>query len=183
MIAGLDVTRNFLKPDVQYELIREIDAQPWSTALKRRVQHYGTAYDYRSRSIGTTAAGHQVEPLPDWGVRLIQKIQMAGITRASFDQIIINEYMPGQGIAPHIDSREFGDTIASVSLGSACAMTFTLVHGDQSKDIWLMPGDLMCMTSDARHLWRHGIRPRKHDIHQGRTVRRDRRISVTLRTV
>ena len=36
-----------------------------------------------------------------------------------FEQAIVNEYEPGQGIAPHVDRDCFGPVVATVSLGSA----------------------------------------------------------------
>ena len=42
-----------------------------------------------------------------------------------FDQLIVNEYQPGQGISPHIDNQTlFGDVVVSVSLSSNTIMTF-----------------------------------------------------------
>lgn len=42
-----------------------------------------------------------------------------------FDQLIVNEYEPGQGINPHIDNiKLFKSDIASLSLGSDCIMIF-----------------------------------------------------------
>jgi alkylated DNA repair dioxygenase AlkB len=183
MIAGLDLVRNFLGHEEERELIAGIDAGAWRTDLKRRVQHYGVAYDYRRRSTGIKEGKQVVASLPDWGSRLIEKIRFAQITGVRFDQIIVNEYLPGQGIAAHVDSREFGDTIISVSLGSTCAMRFIHTVSKESINVWLMPGDLMCLTRDARYLWRHEIRPRQHDLYRGQVIRRQRRISVTMRTL
>lgn len=43
----------------------------------------------------------------------------------TFDQLIINEYQPGQGINPHIDNvKLFAEPIVSLSLGSECIMEF-----------------------------------------------------------
>lgn len=42
------------------------------------------------------------------------------------DQVIVNEYQPGQGIANHIDCIScFSGTVISLSLGSSCIMDFT----------------------------------------------------------
>lgn len=42
-----------------------------------------------------------------------------------FNQLIINEYLPGQGINPHVDNPTlFSSPIVSVSLGSECVMEF-----------------------------------------------------------
>lgn len=45
------------------------------------------------------------------------------------NQIIVNEYWPGEGISPHVDKLKFADGIVSVSLGSTCAMIFRKVGG------------------------------------------------------
>ena len=43
------------------------------------------------------------------------------------DQVTVNEYLPGQGIAPHVDTHSaFEDGIASLSLGSSCVFTLQL---------------------------------------------------------
>lgn len=42
-----------------------------------------------------------------------------------FDQLIVNQYEPGQGIESHIDKPAlFEGIIASISLGSDCFMEF-----------------------------------------------------------
>ena len=183
MIPGLHFVRNILDVQAQRELVQQIDARPWSTDLRRRVQHYGLPYDYGKHSVAVRAGELAAAPLPDWGICLVDRIIRSGIASAAFDQMIVNEYLPGQGIGPHIDSRDFGPEIITVSLGSACVMTFSRVGCGGSIDVWLDTGDLMILTLEARYLWRHQIRPRKYDVYQGQKVRRQRRISVTLRTV
>ena len=64
-----------------------------------RVQHYGWRYDYKARAI--TPDMHIVAlPRQDWP---------RGYTSRTFDkvpeQVIVNEYLPGQGIALHTDHR------------------------------------------------------------------------------
>ena len=51
-----------------------------------------------------------------------------------FEQAIVNEYEPGQGIAPHIDRDCFGPVVATVSLGSAVNMDFCCdATGDETR--------------------------------------------------
>jgi alkylated DNA repair dioxygenase AlkB len=182
MIPGLQLIRNFLNAELQHELITQIDAQPWSTVLKRRVQHYGAVYDYSKRSV-VQSSKQVLMPLPDWSKQVVNRVIQAGMTTTPFDQIIVNEYLPGQGIAPHVDSSKFGPEIVTISLGSTCIMTFSNMDRNKCVDIWLEPGDLMRLTGDARQRWCHQIRPRKRDSYQGRNVIRQRRISLTFRTV
>ena len=82
-------------------LIKTIDEQPWRGELARRTQHYGYVYDYRARSVD---ASMRLGQLPPWLSRIVQHLHDDGLVSQMPDQAIINEYMPGQGIADHIDS-------------------------------------------------------------------------------
>jgi hypothetical protein len=50
-IPGLLCVRRWLDEDGQRRLAADIDAAPWSSQLRRRVQHYGHRYDYGSRGV------------------------------------------------------------------------------------------------------------------------------------
>ena len=100
------------------------------------------------------------------------------------DQMIINEYKPGQGIAHHIDCEPcFGDVIASFSLNSTCVMSFIHVDNHQTIDLLLEPNSLLIMRDEARYDWKHGILARKSDTYKDKTYLRNRRISMTFRKV
>src|SRR5438445_662516 len=74
------------------------------------------------------------------------------------DQVIVNEYEPGQGITPHIDCEPcFGDTVASLTLGSGCVMDFTEVKGPGKASVWLERRSLVVLRDEARYEWRHSI--------------------------
>ncbi|MCD7060679.1 alpha-ketoglutarate-dependent dioxygenase AlkB [Pelagibacterium xiamenense] len=162
-------------------LLRLIDDQPWLTDLKRRVQHYGFRYDYKSRRVTHDA---YLGPLPDWLEALADRLWRDRIFDQRPDQIIINEYQPGQGIAPHIDCQPcFGKTIASLSLGSACVMEFTQAHSGRATSRLLHPRSLLVLHDDARFSWKHGIPARKTDVIDGLRFERGRRLSLTFRTV
>jgi alkylated DNA repair dioxygenase AlkB len=68
--------------------------------------------------------------------------------RPVFDQLIVNRYLPGEGILPHVDLARFEDGIAIVSLGSAAVMEFTLETLCQR--VLLSPGDVLMLTAEAR---------------------------------
>lgn len=122
-IPGLKYTPNYISNTQELELLNIIDAEPWITDLKRRVQYYGYKYDYKSRSIDHS---YYLGPLPEWLMVICEQLYSEGIFRDLPDQVIVNEYMPGQGIAPHIDCEPcFGDTICSLSLASSCLMEFS----------------------------------------------------------
>ena len=46
---GLTYLENYISDAEADRCVQEIDAAPWRTDLKRRVQHYGYRYDYKSR--------------------------------------------------------------------------------------------------------------------------------------
>lgn len=181
MIPGLIYESEYLSYEAQEWLLRRIDTQPWSSELKRRVQHYGYRYDYRKRSID---ASMNLGPLPNWLSRLAAKVHEDGLMPEIAGQVIINEYLPGQGISAHIDCQPcFGDVIASISLGSSCMMEFRHAPTRQSVPLLLEPGSILVMSGEARYEWTHGIAARSEDVYLGRVYRRRRRVSITLRTI
>ena len=192
MINGLSYIENYITGYQHTWLLNKIDEQPWLDDIKRRVQHYGYKYDYRARKV--TKSAH-IGKLPEWLRRIGKNMRDAGYIPKIPDQVIINEYLPGQGITPHIDCEPcFDDVIISLSLGSACTMDFIkktrgdvenspYVHKDDCKHIWLQPRSLLILKDEARYNWFHGIRGRKTDEVSGMRVQRGRRVSLTFRSV
>lgn len=180
-IPGLSYQPAYLSPSDTEHFIAIIDQQPWLTDLKRRVQHYGYRYDYKKRAVDPSM---YLGALPTWIAPLAERLQRDKLTHEQIDQVIINEYAPGQGIASHIDCLPcFGDTIISISLGSACVMQFSHVGSGREVPILLEPGSAVVMQGEARFRWKHGIAARKTDSYQGITLTRGRRISITFRHV
>ncbi len=100
------------------------------------------------------------------------------------DQAIVKEYLPGQGIAAHIDCGPcFGPQIATLSLGDACPMRFTHALTGAARDVWLPVGSLCVLSGPARHEWRHEIARRRTDPNPSGRRACARRVSVTFRTV
>lgn len=181
-VPGLHYLPDWLDVRAQQALLTQIDAEPWSTELRRRVQHYGHRYDYGRRSVAADA--RTAPPIPAWGRELGTRLHTEGHLAKPPDQVIVNEYLPGQGISAHTDCVPcFGPVIAAVSLGSACMMQWTEPGSAARCETWLAPGSLCLMTGPARYAWRHAIAARKSDVNQGQRVPRNRRISVTFRTV
>jgi alkylated DNA repair dioxygenase AlkB len=180
-IAGLKYIPEFIDAATEASLIAKIDTEPWITDLKRRVQHYGWRYDYKAR---TVTPDLRIGELPDWLQTYAHQLHQQGLFSEMPDQVIINEYGAGQGIAPHIDCVPcFGKTIASLSLGSACVMDFSHSKTLEKDSMLLEPRSLLVLTEDARYVWQHGIAGRKTDKINGTTIYRTRRISMTFRKV
>lgn len=99
---GLTYLENYIPEDEAERLVQEIDAAPWRTDLKRRVQHYGYRYDYKARQ---ARREDYLGPLPDLFLHLAERLTSEGHSQAVPDQVIVNEYQPGQGISAHIDCQ------------------------------------------------------------------------------
>ncbi|MGP3992073.1 alpha-ketoglutarate-dependent dioxygenase AlkB [Streptomyces sp. 3N207] len=182
-VPGLHYTAGWISPEAQDTLLSDIDTEPWSTQLKRRVQHYGHRYDYGRRSVAAPSQT-AVPPLPTWARQAATRLVSEGLMDREADQVIINEYQPGQGISAHIDSLpHFGPVVTALSLGSNCHMDFTNPEDGSKLAVPLAPGSLLVMTGPARYTWRHAIAARKSDPGPTGRVPRGRRVSITFRTL
>jgi alkylated DNA repair dioxygenase AlkB len=180
-VKGLSYLPDFITPEQHEVLVQRIDSHPWLTELRRRVQHYGYKYDYKARAVDVSM---RLGPLPDWALEIIRQARSRGLTDEEPDQVIVNEYEPGQGIAGHIDCQPcFTGTILSLSLLSPCVMSFKHKQTRQVVPVLLEPRSLVVMQGEARYDWTHGIAARKTDLDGGRRIVRARRLSLTIRKV
>lgn len=120
-------------------------------------------------------------------------------------QAIINLYLPGEGITPHVDLLgRYADGIIGVSFGSGCVMRFDKVESpscskqeaEKRHGLFLPERSVVVLSKDARYKWTHGIDKRKEDCvsvnpssevensgshREAILVKRRTRISVTFR--
>ena len=181
-VPGLRFMEGFLTAEEQAYCVRRVDAavDQWRNDLSRRVQHYGCRYDYKARAI--TPDLH-LGALPDWLARLAQRLYAeTGLFDRVPEQVIVNEYLPGQGIAMHIDHPGFGPAVCTISLLDDWEMDFAENWRDKSPAL-LQRGSCVLLTGDAREVWQHGIAPRKSEVGDGGRRNRQRRLSLTFRTV
>ncbi|HEY9834573.1 MAG TPA: alpha-ketoglutarate-dependent dioxygenase AlkB [Stenomitos sp.] len=180
-VPGLIYIPKFLNEDEQDNLIETIDQQKWSIKDQRRIQEYGYKYDYQD---GSFAASTHLGALPDWAQRIAVRLTEVGLMGNVPDQVIVNEYQPGQGIVSHTDCIPcFGNTISILSLGSECVMDFTHSQTQEQAEILLQAGSLLILKGAARYNWQHGIVACKRDHYKGQEFIRNRRISMTFREV
>jgi len=180
-IGGLTYIPNFITKDQEDDLLRSLDKQEWLNDLKRRVQHYGYKYDYKSRSINKES---YLGKLPKWLSPIQEQLIKQSIFQAKPDQAIINEYEPGQGISPHVDCIPcFGNVIASLSLISGATMQFINFNTKEKQGIYLKPRSLIVLSDAARYNQQHSIPARKSDRVDGNKLIRKRRVSITFRNI
>lgn len=179
--AGAAYAPDFVAAPEEAACIAALDSGAWDTTLKRRVQHFGYRYDYRARAVTADA---YLGPLPDWLEALCSRLVEGGHFARRPDQVIANEYLPGQGISAHVDCEPcFGGTIASLSLLSACEMVFRHADAGEKRAVVLEPGSLLVMSGPARYDWTHEIPARTSDVIGGERRARGRRVSLTFRNV
>lgn len=180
-VNGVDLIGAFIDDNTEEQLVSFIDTQEWITELKRRVQHYGYRYDYKARKIDPSLKAKQI---PEVFLSLCAPLIQTGVIDSLPDQVVINEYLPGQGISSHIDCKPcFKDAIISLSLLSSCVMDFSLPSNTEKVSLLLNSRDLLIMTKEARSEWKHGIPARKKDNFNNKVFHRGRRISITFRQV
>ena len=180
-IPGLKYIEYYISKEEETKLINQIDNEIWLDDLKRRVQHYGYKYDYKKRNIDSSM---KIGDLPAWAEELAFKLKEQEYMPYFPDQLIVNEYLPGQGISSHIDCEPcFDDTIVSISLGSHCVMKFSNKKIQKEFEIMINPKSLLVMQDEARYEWSHGINARIIDVIEGVKCTRQRRISLTFRKV
>ena len=181
-VPGLKFVEGFLTPEQQAYCVKRVDAaeSEWRNDLSRRVQHYGWRYDYKARAI--TPDMH-IGELPDWLIDIAQRLyEETGLYDRVPEQVIVNEYLPGQGIATHIDHLGFGPTVCTISLLDDWEMDFSERWQDKSPAL-LQRGSCVLLTGPSRSTWQHGIAPRQTETSEDGRRKRQRRLSLTFRTV
>lgn len=133
----------------------------------RLVLHRGHTYNYKKKGVDGSAPSF--EPI------LHELVALSGLE--GFNQCIINRYLPGQGINPHTDSSDYGDTIICFTIGGSAEMEFTL--DDHCYKLLVEPRSMYVMSGDSRYAWKHGMRSRKSDSGTPRSTR----YSFTFRKV
>ncbi|XP_014783678.1 alkylated DNA repair protein alkB homolog 8 isoform X1 [Octopus bimaculoides] len=186
---GLILLKDFISEDYETQLISAIEwadcDNPTQTTLKhRKTKHYGYEFLYSTNNVDpSTPLPCGIPPVCD---KLISKVMQHGLINHCPDQLTVNQYLPGQGIPPHVDTPSaFEDGIVSLSLGSMVVMEFH--HSDgHHRSVILPQRSLLVMTGESRYIWSHGITPRKSDIvplpdSSMTLVKRETRISFTFR--
>ncbi|MBD2013771.1 alpha-ketoglutarate-dependent dioxygenase AlkB [Microcoleus sp. FACHB-53] len=180
-VPGLAYISNYLNPDEQDDLLNIIDQQTWSIKDQRRIQEYGYKYDYQD---GFFVASTHLGTLPDWAQSIAVRLAQDNLIVNIPDQVIVNEYQPGQGIVSHTDCIPcFGNTIVTLSLGSDCVINFTHSQTQEEAKILSQPGSLLIFKGEARYSWQHGIIACHRDNYKARDFIRTRRVSITFREV
>ena len=118
--------------------------------------------------------------IPDFLKVIYEKMLDVKILKEIPDVVSVNEYYPGQGIDPHIDSLSNGEEITILGLGSHAVMNFTRKK-HKAFSLFFEPRMLVQMKDEVRYKWQHSIEPKFFDMVEGVKLLRTKRYSVVFR--
>lgn len=171
-ITGLSYYPAYISSFEEQQLSLAIEQGDWDCSWERRRQLFGGSYG-KERAI--------TPAIPLWGKVLADRIFQEDLTVRPFDHMLVNQYLPGQGIAMHLDYQPYDRTVVSLSLLAPCVMDFRNLESGERHSLLLEPRSLLVLSDDARYKWQHGIARRKNDRWHGIQIPRARRLSITFR--
>lgn len=177
IIEGLQYIPDYLASEVEDVLLDAVDTHEWQMTVDHRVQVYGYHYNHKR------VEAYRIGALPQWARELAARLRNDRVFPDVPNMLVVNDYRAGAGIFAHIDQAVFGDRIASVSLGSACAMRFSHVPTGRIEEVLLEPRSVLVLSGDARWNWKHEIPARTVDAFGAYERPRSRRVSLTFRAV
>lgn len=124
IVPGLAVIPEFISAEEESSLMEELgnDSLPiWKESISRRVQHYGFPFNYRTLMVDYAKPTPPLPPscraLSDQIAEQYTSCVNSGILPEDspvfqpLNQLTINEYLPGQGIASHTGIFLFGSKL------------------------------------------------------------------------
>ncbi|XP_011863089.1 PREDICTED: alpha-ketoglutarate-dependent dioxygenase alkB homolog 6 isoform X2 [Vollenhovia emeryi] len=191
---------NFITEEEERQIVRCVNSAPqpkWTQLSHRRLQNWGGIPHPK---------GMIAEGIPDWLQRYIDKVAALNAFEegALPNHVLINEYLPGQGIMAHSDGPLFHPVVTTITCGSHTLLDFyrRLEATEQPKlefSLLLERRSLLVLWRDLYHNYMHSIAERDADnitecsiknLHmcaekfpEGGTIKRGTRLSLTIRHV
>lgn len=146
---GLSILPDFISDEEENILLTHIGAIEQKILPKGRskIIRFGSSLPYDNFV--------KSETIPDFLLRIAQKLVEEKLVDEMPDSISINEYRPGGFIPRHIDSRESGEVITVLSLLSDTEMLFQ--KRNEKFTIALPRKSLVQMRGESRWKWEHSI--------------------------
>lgn len=145
------------------------------------------------------------EDIPQWLQTYLNRIHELNLMNGNKpNHVLVNEYLPDQGILPHLDGSLFYPTITTISIGSHTVLKFFEPISTENAtlkpiySILLEPRSLLVLQDKLFHYYLHSIEEVKEDLLddsivnlnmcsekyvKNTTISRDTRISLTIRHV
>lgn len=164
---GFDLQEEYLTEEELVALMKLVEEGTWANDKEqKRVQIFG--YNYLEPTLPSV-------PIPSSYSFLVDKLEKD--CYGKFDQLIISEYLPGVGVAAHVDRFFWDERVVGVSVIGTCNLRLLPLDeksADEVKNYELQAGSLYCLSGKSRYEYSHSI--------DGQSVT-ERRISFTFRTL
>ncbi|XP_078437722.1 oxidoreductase [Wolffia australiana] len=158
---------DFVSGDEEEQLLRhiyEVPSSKWKCLKNRRLQNWGGVVH---------EMGLLPQELPPWMSRITRRIsEVTELFPSPINHVLVNEYLPNQGIMPHQDGPAYFPVVAILSLGCAAVVDFT-PHSrlaqcssltlEDRVSLLLMPRSLLIFKDEAYSDYLHGIED--SDVH------------------
>ncbi|XP_016979239.2 alkylated DNA repair protein alkB homolog 8 [Drosophila rhopaloa] len=188
--SGLLVISDFVSGEEEATLLKAIaedgkTSEGTGTLKHRHVKHFGYEFLYGSNNVDPSKPLELAIPFACDILWPRLENSATAWDWSTPDQLTVNEYEPGHGIPPHVDTHSaFLDPILSLSLQSDVVMDFR--RGEEQVQVRLPRRSLLIMSGEARFDWTHGIRPKHIDVVPSAsggltTQARGKRTSLTFR--
>nr|XP_006131478.2 uncharacterized protein LOC102456975 [Pelodiscus sinensis] len=157
-------------------LLHQVYAAPkpkWTQLSGRKLQNWGGLPHPK---------GMVPEKMPAWLQSYAEKVSVLGAFGGKLaNHVLVNEYLPGQGIMPHEDGPLYFPTVTTISLGSHTLLDFyrPVSRGQQAASeqvaapqtaeqrhflsLLLEPRSLLVLREDMYVRYLHGIQPTTSD--------------------
>ncbi|ELU12938.1 hypothetical protein CAPTEDRAFT_112863, partial [Capitella teleta] len=197
--AAIYYIPNFITEAEEESLIQYVNSAPipkWTQLSNRRLQNWGGLPHPK---------GMVPEKIPEWLDSFGQRIGQLGVFDGQMpNHVLVNEYLPGQGIMPHTDGPLYFPTVSTITLGSHTLLDFYTPLNDRSSSFddrhfasfLLERRSLVLVREEMYSRMLHGIKEVETDTlcekvlnldsseHSlGDTLARNTRISLTIRVV
>ncbi|XP_063225680.1 alpha-ketoglutarate-dependent dioxygenase alkB homolog 6 isoform X1 [Bacillus rossius redtenbacheri] len=191
----------FITTEEEKSILEHVNSAPkpkWTQLSNRRLQNWGGVPHPK---------GMIPEKIPEWLMQYTQRIGLLGLFEENKcpNHVLVNEYMPGQGIMPHTDGPVFYPTITTISCGSHTVLDFYHPRSEQSDtmgpkllSLLLEQRSLLVVRDDMYHDYMHAIAEVSRDVvtgdeanlelcgcryEQEQCLERGTRVSLTIRLV
>lgn len=195
---------DFISAQEESEILHKVYSVPkpkWTQLKNRRLQNWGGIPHVK---------GMIPEKIPEWLQKYIDKINALYVFKETNlpNHVLINEYLPGQGIMSHVDGPLFYPVISTINCGSHAFLRFHPNIKDDSEKylktecetftLLLEPRSLLVLQHELYTDYMHGIDGTKADVVDdtvknlelcekkydlGQQLPRTTRISLTIRNV
>ncbi|KAI4498790.1 hypothetical protein M0802_005965 [Mischocyttarus mexicanus] len=193
---------NFITEEEERKIINHIDTVPlpkWTQLSNRRLQNWGGIPHPK---------GMIAEEIPHWLRFYMDKITSLNIFEKDKppNHVLINEYLPGQGIMAHSDGPLFYPMVTTISCGTHTLLDFykhnDIMEPQQLKlefSLLLERRSLLILSGELYHNYLHAIAQTCSDTisktmiknldicaaeyNEGQVIERGVRLSLTIRHV